>query len=142
MKRRDFIKVASAGVILPTSAFIEPSLKLNRNNPVILSTWSFGLPANEAARNILDKGGNSMDAAEEGARLTESDVTNNSVGIGGLPDEDGFVTLDSCVMDYTGNCGSVAFLQDILHPVSVARKVMEETPHVMIVGQGAPGSKS
>ena len=50
MKRRDFIKVASAGVILPTSAFIEPSLKLNRNNPVILSTWSFGLPANEAAR--------------------------------------------------------------------------------------------
>jgi len=137
MKRREFIKLASAGVIVPTSTFMEPSLRLNKNDPVILSTWSFGLPANEAAKKILDKGGNAMDAAEEGARLTEADVTNNSVGIGGLPDEDGFVTLDSCVMDYTGNCGSVAFLQDILHPVSVARKVMEETKHVMLVGKGA-----
>ena len=137
MKRRDFIKVASAGVIAPSTVFIEPSLKHNKNNPIILSTWSFGLPANEAAKNILDKGGNAMDAAEEGARLTEADVTNSSVGIGGLPDEDGFVTLDSCVMDHTGNCGSVAFLQDILHPVSVARKIMEETKHVMLVGKGA-----
>ena len=137
MKRREFIKLASAGVIVPSSAFVESSPKLNKNDPVILSTWSFGLPANEAAKKVLDKGGNAMDAAEEGARLTEADVTNNSVGIGGLPDEDGFVTLDSCVMDHTGNCGSVAFLQDILHPVSVARKVMEETKHVMLVGKGA-----
>ena len=66
MKRRDFIKVASAGVIAPSASFMKPSLKLNKNNPVILSTWSFGLPANEAAKKILDKGGNSMDAAEEG----------------------------------------------------------------------------
>jgi isoaspartyl peptidase/L-asparaginase-like protein (Ntn-hydrolase superfamily) len=104
---------------------------------MIVSTWSFGLEANKAAKVMLDNGGTAMDAAEEGARITEADVTNNSVGIGGLPDEDGFVTLDSCVMDHTGNCGSVAFLQDILHPVSVARKVMEDTKHVMLVGEGA-----
>ena len=78
-----------------------------------------------------------MDAAEAGARDSEADPENTSVGIGGLPDEDGNVTLDSCVMDHTGNCGSVAFLQNIMHPVSVARKVMEETKHVMLVGEGA-----
>ena len=137
MKRREFIKIAGAGVIAPTASLIKPSIKPIKNDPVIVSTWSFGLDANKAAKIILDDGGNAMDAAEEGARVTEADVTNSSVGIGGLPDEDGFVTLDSCVMDHTGNCGSVAFLQDILHPVSVARKVMEDTKHVMLVGAGA-----
>ena len=78
-----------------------------------------------------------MDAAEAGARVPEADPTITSVGFGGLPDEQGNVTLDSCVMDHTGNCGSVAFLQNIMHPVSVARKVMEETKHVMLVGEGA-----
>ena len=137
MKRREFIKIASAGVIAPTTSLLKPSIKSNENDPIIVSTWSFGLEANKAAKVMLDNGGTAMDAAEEGARITEADVTNSSVGIGGLPDEDGFVTLDSCVMDHTGNCGSVAFLQDILHPVSVARKVMEETKHVMLVGKGA-----
>ena len=137
MKRRDFIKVASAGVIAPSTVFIEPSLKHNKNNPIILSTWSFGLPANEAAKNILDKGGNAMDAAEEGARLTEADVTNSSVGIGGLPDEDGFVTLDACIMNSNGDCGSVVYLKNITHAISIARKIMEETPHVMLAGVGA-----
>ena len=78
-----------------------------------------------------------MDAAEAGARNAESDIENNSVGYGGMPDELGHVTLDACVMDSTGNAGSVAFLQDIKHPISVARKVMEETKHVMLVGEGA-----
>jgi len=78
-----------------------------------------------------------MDAAEAGARIPEADPTSTSVGLGGLPDEQGNVTLDACVMDSTGNAGSVAFLQNIKHPVSVARKVMEDTKHVMLVGEGA-----
>jgi N4-(beta-N-acetylglucosaminyl)-L-asparaginase len=60
-----------------------------------------------------------------------------SVGLGGLPDREGKVTLDACIMDETGNCGSVSFLQHIKHPISVARKVMDETPHVMLSGEGA-----
>jgi L-asparaginase/N4-(beta-N-acetylglucosaminyl)-L-asparaginase len=112
-------------------------LKTNKNNPVICSTWNFGLPANELAWKVLENGGKAMDAAEAGARHAESDQENSSVGFGGLPDEKGNVTLDACVMDSTGNAGSVAFLQNIKHPVSVARKVMEETKHVMLVGEGA-----
>ncbi|MEE3188832.1 MAG: N(4)-(beta-N-acetylglucosaminyl)-L-asparaginase, partial [Candidatus Neomarinimicrobiota bacterium] len=113
------------------------TLKANKNNPVICSTWNFGLPANELAWKVLDNGGKAMDAAEAGARHAESDQENSSVGFGGLPDEKGNVTLDACVMDSTGNAGSVAFLQNIKHPVSVARKIMEETKHVMLVGEGA-----
>ncbi len=112
-------------------------LRKNKNNPIILSTWNFGLPANEVAIKALSDGGNAMDAAEAGARHAESDEENNSVGYGGLPDENGNVTLDACVMDSNGNSGSVAFIQNIKHPVSVARKVMEETKHVMLVGEGA-----
>ena len=112
-------------------------IKNNKNNPIILSTWNFGLPANEVASKVLSEGGNAMDAAEAGARHAESDEENNSVGYGGLPDENGNVTLDACVMDSSGNAGSVAFIQNIKHPVSVARKVMEETKHVMLVGEGA-----
>jgi len=95
------------------------------------------LPANDAAWETLVNGGNAMDAAEAGARVTEADPTITSVGFGGLPDEQGNVTLDACVMDSSGNAGSVAFLQNIKHPVSVARKVMEDTKHVMLVGEGA-----
>ena len=113
------------------------SLKINKDNPVVLSTWDFGLAANEEAIKVLNNGGNSMDAAEKAARHAEADPKNNSVGIGGLPDEKGKVTLDACVMDSTGNAGSVAFLQNIKHPVSVARKVMDDTKHVMLVGEGA-----
>ena len=74
---------------------------------------------------------------EAGAKIPEADPENSSVGFGGLPDEQGKVTLDACIMDHTGNCGSVAFLQNIKHPISVARKVMEETTHVMLAGEGA-----
>ncbi|MDP6088838.1 MAG: isoaspartyl peptidase/L-asparaginase, partial [Candidatus Marinimicrobia bacterium] len=137
MKRRDFLRSSAIGLAVPSSLMKADTLKINKNNPVICSTWNFGLPANELALKVLDNGGNALDAAEAGARHAESDPENNSVGFGGLPDEKGNVTLDACVMDSTGNAGSVAFLQNIKHPVSVARKVMEETKHVMLVGEGA-----
>ena len=69
--------------------------------------------------------------------VTESDPEVKTVGIGGRPDREGNVTLDACIMDEKGDCGSVAFLQHIKNPIAVARKVMEETPHVMLVGEGA-----
>ena len=137
MKRRDFLRSSALGLAIPSSLMNADTLKTNKNNPVICSTWNFGLPANELAWKVLDNGGKAMDAAEAGARHAESDPENSSVGFGGLPDEKGNVTLDACVMDSTGNAGSVAFLQNIKHPVSVARKIMEETKHVMLVGEGA-----
>ena len=137
MKRRDFLRSSALGLAVPSSLMNADTLKTNKNNPVICSTWNFGLPANELAWKVLDNGGKAMDAAEAGARHAESDPENSSVGFGGLPDEKGNVTLDACVMDSTGNAGSVAFLQNIKHPVSVARKIMEETKHVMLVGEGA-----
>ena len=137
MKRREFFKTSAVGLAASSTIFGGTNIKINKNNPLILSTWSHGIPANDAAWNILENNGSPMDAAEAGARVSEADPTITSVGFGGLPDEQGNVTLDSCVMDHTGNCGSVAFLQNIMHPVSVARKVMEETKHVMLVGEGA-----
>ena len=126
-----------AGASSPMILAKSNKIKNNKNNPVILSTWNFGIPANEEAMKVLKSKGSAMDAAEAGARHAESDVENNSVGYGGLPDELGHVTLDACVMDSNGNAGSVAFLQNIKHPVSVARMVMDDTKHVMLVGEGA-----
>ena len=103
----------------------------------MLSTWNFGLQANVEAWKILSKGGRAVDAVEAGAKVPEGDPKETSVGLGGLPDRDGRVTLDSCIMDEHGGCGSVAFLEHIVHPVSVARLVIEKTPHVMLVGEGA-----
>ncbi|MCE2894783.1 MAG: N(4)-(beta-N-acetylglucosaminyl)-L-asparaginase [Flammeovirgaceae bacterium] len=105
--------------------------------PIVISTWNFGLQANEEAWKILAKGGRALDAVEAGARVPEGDPKETSVGLGGLPDRDGKVTLDACIMDENGNIGSVAFLEHIVHPVSVARMVMEKTQHVMLVGEGA-----
>jgi N4-(beta-N-acetylglucosaminyl)-L-asparaginase len=105
--------------------------------PLVISTWNLGIEANKAAWEILRSGGNSLDAVEQGVRVTEADPKITTVGIGGTPDRDGEVTLDACIMDSKGNCGSVCFLKDIKHPVSVARKVMEETPHVILAGEGA-----
>ncbi len=107
------------------------------NRPLVISTWRHGLAANAAAWQVLSAAGRALDAVEAGVRVTESDPDVITVGYGGLPDRDGVVTLDACLMDEKGNCGSVAFLQDIEHPVSVARRVMETTPHVMLVGEGA-----
>jgi len=105
--------------------------------PLVVSTWRHGLAANAAAWQILGEGGRALDAVEQGVMVSEADPEVSSVGYGGRPDREGHVTLDSCIMDELGNAGSVAFLQDILHPIQVARAVMEKTPHVMLVGEGA-----
>lgn len=104
--------------------------------PVVLSTWDAGLQANRAAWDILRQNGTALDAVEKGVMVTEASQ-NCCVGLGANPDRDGVVTLDACIMDHQFNCGSVAFLERIKHPVSVARRVMEKTPHVMLVGSGA-----
>ncbi|RZM23761.1 MAG: glycosylasparaginase [Pedobacter sp.] len=105
--------------------------------PIVISTWDFGIPANKEAWKVLSSGGKAIDAVEQGVRVPEADPTNQTVGYGGMPDRDGHVTLDACIMDELGNCGSVAGLEHIVHPISVARMVMEKTPHVMLVGDGA-----
>jgi len=105
--------------------------------PLVVSTWRHGVPANEAAWPVLAGGGRALDAVEAGVRVCEADPEVTSVGYGGRPDREGHVTLDACIMDERGEAGAVAFLQDIMHPISVARKVMELTPHVMLVGEGA-----
>lgn len=105
--------------------------------PVVLSTWDFGQKANARAWQILQNQGHALDAVEGGVMVIEADESNQTVGIGGLPDRDGLVTLDACIMDEHGNAGSVCFLQHIKHPIAVARRVMEKTPHVMLAGTGA-----
>lgn len=132
-----------SAAIIGSSAFAATTEKTRAkwvrevNKPIVLSTWNHGLDANKAAWKILETGGNALDAVEQGVRVTESDFTNLSVGLGGLPDRDGNTTLDACIMNHRNQCGSVGFLQYIENPISVARKVMEDTPHVMLVGDGA-----
>jgi len=104
--------------------------------PIVISTWDSGMAVNAEAWKILSKGGRALDAVEAGAIHIENEI-NCCVGLGGYPDRDGIVTLDSCIMDEQANCGAVAGLERIKHPVSVARKVMERTPHVILVGAGA-----
>jgi N4-(beta-N-acetylglucosaminyl)-L-asparaginase len=134
--RRKFLKVSALGTSLLASGKLSAQ-PFEVNKPIVLSTWNFGLAANEQAWKILSANGRALDAVEAGARVPEGDPMETSVGLGGLPDRDGHVTLDACIMDENGNCGSVAFLEDIVHPISVARAVMEKTPHVMLVGEGA-----
>jgi len=110
---------------------------MQKTLPVIISTWKHGLPSNVAAMKVLKDGGSVLDAVEHGVWIPEADPDNRSVGLGGLPDRDGHVTLDASIMGPDGNAGSVAFLEHIVHPVSVARKVMEDTPHELLVGEGA-----
>ena len=104
---------------------------------MVISTWGHGMPANAEAWKILNRNGAAIDAVEKGVNIIEADPDVRSVGIGAYPDHEGNITLDASIMDHRQKAGSVAFLQHILHPVSVARKVMEKTPHVMLVGEGA-----
>jgi isoaspartyl peptidase/L-asparaginase-like protein (Ntn-hydrolase superfamily) len=143
MKRRSFFKT---GLSLGAFSLIEPikgadllanSFEGTTTGPIVLSTWVHGLEANRAAWEVLKNGGNALDAVEKGVRVTEADLTNRSVGVGGRPDRDGHVTLDACIMDEKSRCGAVAFMEGIAHPISVARAVMETTQHVMLVGEGA-----
>ena len=135
MIRPILISLTSLTLLISLSSCTQQEVKTVK--PVVVSTWKFGMQANEAAWEVLSNGGRALDAVEAGVRVTEADESNSTVGIGGTPDEKGFVTLDACIMDETGDCGSVAFLQNIKHPISVARKVMEETRHIMLVGKGA-----
>ncbi len=143
-RRRDFLTTATLGTLGATLAGLSStsctgsqSKQSISKGPLVISTWDFGLQANEAAWAVLKSGGKALDAVEQGVRVTEADATNSTVGIGGAPDRDGHVTLDACIMDSEGNAGSVSCLEHILHPVSVARMVMEKTPHVMLVAEGA-----
>ncbi len=122
----------------PNKSTSKMTTKPNSNfKPTVISTWNNGLSANEAAWKVIEVGGKAIDAVEAGVRVVEADPKTTSVGYGGFPDRDGNVTLDACIMDETGNCGSVCFLKHIKHPISVARKVMDNTPHVILAGQGA-----
>lgn len=138
--RRKFLKstiFSGLAVSAASLSSISCSPKKEPKKPIVISTWNHGKEANAAAWEVLSKSGRALDAVEKGVMVTEADPNNATVGIGGFPDRDGNVTLDACIMDENDNAGSVAFLQNFMHPVSVARKVMEETPHVMLVGEGA-----
>lgn len=108
-----------------------------KNDPIVVSTWDFGKEANAEAWKTLASGGSSLDAVEAGVKIPEADPNNHSVGYGGYPDREGRVTLDACIMDEQYRCGAVMCLEHIIHPISVARLVMEKTPHVQLVGDGA-----
>jgi len=143
--RRHFLKGtllgATGALLLPKVFAASTSEKTNPHSqsgfPMVISTWNHGLSANDAAMEVLQNGGKAIDAVEKGVMVPEADPESMSVGYGGLPDRDGHVTLDACIMDHNGNCGAVSFLEHIKHPISVARKVMDNTPHVMLSGKGA-----
>jgi isoaspartyl peptidase/L-asparaginase-like protein (Ntn-hydrolase superfamily) len=146
MKRRSFFKVGVLGgmgvAILPNNVFASAENKVlpsndNQLNPIVLSTWRHGLAANIGAWAVLEKNGSSLDAVMQGAMVTESDRSNRSVGIGGMPDRTGHVTLDACIMDSEGRSGAVGYVEGFEHPIQIAREVMEQTPHAMLVGKGA-----
>lgn len=142
--RRSFLKktLASTALLLPGS-IISSCAKTEKENsgekfkPLILSTWDHGMPANDKAWEVLTASGNLVSAVEEGVKVTELDMENLSVGLQGLPDREGIPTLDASIMKGDGSCGTVAFVRQVKHPISLARKVMEETPHVMLAGEGA-----
>jgi N4-(beta-N-acetylglucosaminyl)-L-asparaginase len=141
--RRTFIRLSAlaAGTLVTSGvkAFESPVPEKTKKplRPVVLSTWNFGTKANAEAWKTLETGGRALDAVENGVKVIEADPEERSVGYGGRPDRDGHVTLDACIMDEQSNIGSVACLEHIVHAVSVARAIMEKTPHVMLVGEGA-----
>lgn len=137
LSRKDFLKIAGAASLVSVAKASTGTSSGKRFAPIVISTWDFGLQANEAAWEILKNGGYSLDAVQAGVAVPERDPAVTSVGLGGFPDRDGRVTLDACIMDEQLNCGSVACIEHIVHPAAVARKVMEKTPHVMLVGEGA-----
>ena len=138
MNRRSFIKstgIASLGLGLKIDKTFS-QLDNSSVDPLVIATWDVK-KATKKAWEIISSNGNSLDAIEQGCMIEEANKDGQSVGIGGLPDREGNVTLDACIMDHYGNCGSVVYLKDIKHAISVARMVMEKTPHVMLAGDGA-----
>ena len=144
MKRRKFLKnstLTAAGLLSPsmlTSCDENKNSKpiKKQNLPIVICTWNFK-NATAKAWEVINKGGLALDAVEQGVMVEEADPKNETVGLGGRPDRDGQVTLDACIMDKNSNCGAVVYLKNIVHPVSVARKVMEKTPHIILAGLGA-----
>ncbi len=141
--RRKFLQtsVISSASVLANRQTLADTIKyprdVKKDQPIVISTWDFGKAANAAAWAVLSKGGRALDAVEAGVKIPEADPSNRSVGYGGLPDRDGHVTLDACIMDEFYNCGSVMALEHIIHAISVARLVMEKTPHIVLAGDGA-----
>lgn len=137
LSRRKFIQLSSLTAPLlsfkKSSSFSQTVV----NKPIVISTWAPNVKANAEAWKTLAAGGRALDAVEAGVKIPEADPTDVSVGYGGLPDRDGRVTLDACIMDEFANIGAVMALENIMHPISVARMVMERTPHVQLVGDGA-----
>jgi len=106
--------------------------------PVYIATWKFGVEACEVGLRALLEGASALDAVEVGANVVEENPTVNSVGYGGLPNAEGVVELDAAIMDgATHSAGAVAALTGIRKPISVARRVMDETPHVILAGHNA-----
>jgi N4-(beta-N-acetylglucosaminyl)-L-asparaginase len=149
MKRRHFLKnatlttagLAVGSTLISCAEDTKTDKSLSKTIPVaslplVIATWNVPNATAEAYK-LLEHGGNALDAVEAGCKIEEADVNNQSVGKGGLPDREGNVTLDACIMDKNGNCGSVVYLQNITHAVTVARNVMDNTPHVMLAGKGA-----
>jgi N4-(beta-N-acetylglucosaminyl)-L-asparaginase len=136
INRRKFLKLSAiTAPLIAAKKSIANGLE-GTTKPIVISTWDSGMAVNAEAWKILSKKGRAIDAVEAGAMHIENEI-NCCVGLGGYPDRDGIVTLDSCIMDEHANCGAVAGLERIKHAVSVARKVMENTPHVILVGAGA-----
>jgi N4-(beta-N-acetylglucosaminyl)-L-asparaginase len=130
--RRSFLQLTS--LALAGSAF---TTKYNATTkPIVIATWDSGVPVAKTAFEIMQNGGAAIDAVEKAAIQIENEQ-NCCVGLGGNPDRDGIVTLDASIMDHNANAGAVAGLERIKHPISVARKIMETTQHVMLVGNGA-----
>lgn len=135
--RREFLRSSLLGIpILATYAGAQQDKTIRFQKPVVVSTWDSGIRANAAAWKVLEKGGKALDGVEQAARSAE-DEASCCVGLDAYPDRDGFVTLDASIMDHKANCGSVVFLQHIKNPISVARKLMENTKHVFLAGDGA-----
>ncbi|MHC4990071.1 MAG: N(4)-(beta-N-acetylglucosaminyl)-L-asparaginase [Planctomycetota bacterium] len=108
-----------------------------KHEPLLLSTWSFGLRGHEAAWSALRDGGSGLDAVETVSRTVEADPEVDSVGRGGLPDRDGGMTLDAAVMTGPDACAGVAALSGYLHPVSIARRLLERGDALLLAGTGA-----
>jgi N4-(beta-N-acetylglucosaminyl)-L-asparaginase len=140
MNRRSFLTttllVGAAGM-LPRKILAQEK-KVTAFTPGMITTWYHGKGAMEKAAELLQQDALALDIVEKSVNVTEADPEVTSVGYGGYPDEEGKVTLDACIMDGpTHRAGSVACLENIMHPISVARKVMERTKHVLLVGDGA-----
>jgi len=136
MNRRKFLQLSALTAPLLSAKNSIAGNADQATKPIVVSTWDSGMAVNAEAWKILSAKGTALDAVEAGAIHIENEI-NCCVGLGGYPDRDGIVTLDSCIMDHNANCGAVAGIERIKHPVSVARKVMEKTPHVILVGAGA-----